>query len=201
MLSANCLYVHTRLLGAPLAAIKKHGRWKSTKMVIEYIEAGRQFKDSAVNVLFDKQSGITYNTIMDRVIIDTNVVISALRSSSGASNLLMTMVGTEKFIPCISVTLILEYEDVIGRHFPKMPKKKKDALLDYLCAVSQHCKVNYLWRPYLNDPGDDMLLELAVSANSKYIITYNQKDFVGVDKFNLQTLTPKEYLMKLGELS
>ncbi len=40
-------------LGAPLAAIKKHGRWKSTKMVIEYIEAGRQFEDSAVNVLFD----------------------------------------------------------------------------------------------------------------------------------------------------
>ena len=40
-------------LGASMPAIQKHGRWKSTRTVFEYIEAGRQFKDSAVNVLFD----------------------------------------------------------------------------------------------------------------------------------------------------
>ena len=39
-------------LGASMPAIQKHGRWKSTKIVFEYIEAGRQFKDSAVNVMF-----------------------------------------------------------------------------------------------------------------------------------------------------
>ncbi len=40
-------------LGASMPAIQKHGRWRSTKTVIEYIEAGRQFSDSAVKVLFE----------------------------------------------------------------------------------------------------------------------------------------------------
>lgn len=39
--------------GAPLAAIQRHGRWQSTQTVLEYVEAGRQFQDSAVHVLFD----------------------------------------------------------------------------------------------------------------------------------------------------
>lgn len=39
--------------GASMAAIQRHGRWRSTKMVIEYIEDGRQFEDSAVKVLFE----------------------------------------------------------------------------------------------------------------------------------------------------
>jgi site-specific recombinase XerD len=37
-------------LGASMPTIQKHGRWRSTKTVLEYIEAGRQFKDSAGNV-------------------------------------------------------------------------------------------------------------------------------------------------------
>jgi len=40
-------------LGASMPAIQRHGRWRSTKTVLEYIEAGRQFTDSAVNVLFE----------------------------------------------------------------------------------------------------------------------------------------------------
>ena len=40
-------------LGASMPAIQRHGRWRSTKTVFEYIEAGRQFTDSAVNVLFE----------------------------------------------------------------------------------------------------------------------------------------------------
>ena len=40
-------------LGASLPAIQRHGRWRSTQTVIEYIEAGRAFADSAVNVLFE----------------------------------------------------------------------------------------------------------------------------------------------------
>jgi integrase len=42
----------TARMGASMASIQKHGRWKSTQTVLEYIEAGREFSDSAVNVLF-----------------------------------------------------------------------------------------------------------------------------------------------------
>ncbi len=138
---------------------------------------------------------------MKKIVIDTNVIISAFRSSRGASNKLMTYIGTNKFLTCISVTLILEYEDVMLRHFPKMSKQKINDFLDYFCAISEQVKINYLWRPHLKDPGDDMLLELAFGSNSRYIITYNKKDFAGIEKFNIEILTPKEFLIILGVLS
>ena len=47
-------------LGASMPAIQRHGRWRSTKTVVEYIEAGRQFEDSAVNVLFGDAAGAKF---------------------------------------------------------------------------------------------------------------------------------------------
>jgi predicted nucleic acid-binding protein len=61
-------------------------------------------------------------------------------------------------------------------------------------------EVFYLWRPFLRDLKDDMVLELAVSGQCETIITYNKKDFVGVDQFGLQVMTPKEFLEAMGEL-
>ena len=55
-------------------------------------------------------------------------------------------------------------------------------------------------RPQLKDPGDDMLLELAVTANCEYIITYNLNDFKGIEKFGVKPVTPKEFLQMIGEL-
>lgn len=40
-------------LGTSMPAIQRHGRWRSTKTVVKYIEVERQFSDSAVNVLFE----------------------------------------------------------------------------------------------------------------------------------------------------
>ena len=67
-------------------------------------------------------------------------------------------------------------------------------ILNFICANSIHNKIYFLWRPYLKDEKDDMVLELAVSSNSEYIITFNQKDFVGADKFGIKIITPKEFL-------
>lgn len=62
---------------------------------------------------------------------------------------------------------------------------------------SQFQKVYFLWRPYLSDPKDDMILELAVAANIKTIVTHNLKDFAGIDKFGVEAITPKEFLERL----
>ncbi len=136
-----------------------------------------------------------------KVIIDTNVVLSALRSLNGASNKLMTLVGTDKFIPCISIGLILEYEDVLSRKLHNLSKNQVKQFLDYICLVSEHTKVHFLWRPTLKDPSDDMLLELAVAARASYIITYNTVDFKGLHKFNMEAIKPRDFLVKVGELS
>jgi predicted nucleic acid-binding protein len=61
-------------------------------------------------------------------------------------------------------------------------------------------KVSSLWRPQLKDPGDDMVLELAVTAGCNYIITYNVNDFKGIENFGIKAITPKEFLELAGEL-
>ena len=62
----------------------------------------------------------------------------------------------------------------------------------------QHYKIYYLWRPFLRDPKDDMVLELAVASNANSIITYNRADFKGADHFGIKVITPKDLLTQVG---
>ena len=137
-----------------------------------------------------------------RIVIDTNVFIAALRSQRGASYRLLTLIDSGKFVVNVSVPLILEYEDAAKRLIGKIALNARDIdhILDYICAVSNQQAVFYLWRPFLTDPKDDMVLELAVSANCDFIVTYNQRDFQGAEKFGIQVATPRELLREIGEL-
>lgn len=137
-----------------------------------------------------------------QIVFDTNVIVSALRSQKGASYKLLMLVGRSNFEINLSVFLLLEYEDATKRLLDQIPLTESDIddILDYLCGVANHQEVFYLWRPFLRDPRDDMVLELAVSAQCETIVTYNKKDFVGVDQFGLQVMTPKEFLDVTGEL-
>jgi len=137
---------------------------------------------------------------MKSIVIDTNVIISALKSRLGASNKLLTFIGTKKFELNISTSLVLEYEDVMKRLLKNFTIEEIDNFLDYVCLESRHIKISYLWRPVLKDPNDELILELAVAAKADYIVTYNAKDFFGVEKFGIKTLTPKEFLQLIGEI-
>ena len=137
-----------------------------------------------------------------QIVIDTSVFIAALRSRQGAAYKLLTLVDSEKFETNISVPLILEYEDVAKRLVGEIALTARDIgnVLDYLCAVANHRTLFYLWRPFLKDPKDDMVLELAVASASTYIVTYNQRDFAGVEQFGIRVVTPKEFLQIQGVL-
>jgi putative PIN family toxin of toxin-antitoxin system len=136
-----------------------------------------------------------------RIVIDTNVIITALKSSKGASNKLLQFFGTDKFVSHISVALIIEYEAVIKRLLPNLRVQEINYLLDYICATSKHTKIYYLWRPCLKNPKDDMVLELAVAAEADFIVTYNLRDFKLAKKYGIKAATSKEILMLLGEVS
>lgn len=43
-----------------------------------------------------------------------------------------------------------------------------------------------------------MVLEVAVAAQSDYIVTFNKRDFQGSEQFGISLLTPQELLVKLG---
>ena len=86
---------------------------------------------------------------MRKIVIDTNVFISALRSRKGASFRLLSMVGTAKFDFCISVPLILEFETVAKRNASSLGLDSSDIddILDYLCLAGNKRHIFYLWRP------------------------------------------------------
>ena len=136
------------------------------------------------------------------IILDTNVIIAALRSKRGASNKLLTPVGTQQFEIHDSVALILEYEAVIQRHREELGLSEDDVsiFIDSLCSMAYHHKIYFLWRPFLSDVNDEHILELAVSAACDYIVTHNTSDFQGTERFGIQAKTPKEFLQIIREV-
>ena len=137
-------------------------------------------------------------TVHQRVVLDTNVLVAALRSNRGTSFRLLSLVGSGRFETRISVPLVFEYEDVLAREEIGIGKKAADDVLDYLCKVSLHQEVHFLWRPFLKDPKDDLVLEVAVASQSAAIITFNDSDFGGVEQFGIRAIRPAAFLEELG---
>ena len=139
---------------------------------------------------------------LTRIVIDTNVYVSGLRSTQGMSHRLLTFLGGRLYRPVVTVPLVVEYEKSLCDPGTKVPFDANDIgkYLDYVCSVSDCRKVHFLWRPYLRDPKDDTVLESAVTGRSEYIVTFNLKDFKGVDKFGVTAMTPADFLRKKGKL-
>lgn len=116
--------------------------------------------------------------------------------------LLMLIGRSDLFEINLSVPLVLEYEDVAKRPglVPALSMQNIDDILDYLCSIARRHTIFFLWRPFLKDPKDDMVLELAVEAQCEYIVTFNRKDFVGSDQFGIAVVTPQEFLRKIGAI-
>jgi predicted nucleic acid-binding protein len=108
-----------------------------------------------------------------------------------------------KFGANVSVPLLLEYEQAAKRLAAEIPLAETDIddILDYLCRTAAHRQVFYLWRPFLRDAEDDMVLELAVAANCPFIVTFNTRNFGGAEQFGIRIVTPKEFLQLIGEQS
>ena len=137
------------------------------------------------------------------VVIDTNVLISALRSKQGASHKLLLLLADDAFTPNVSVPLFVEYESVAKRTglLSGLDSNDINSILDYFLSKSKVRKIFYLWRPFLKDQKDDLVLEVAVESQSEYIITFNTSDFSGCEKFGVKIVTPYEFMKVRGLLS
>ncbi len=136
-----------------------------------------------------------------KIVLDTNILVSALMSQNGSSNkILVWLFENPKKINIVSNTLISEFSDVLNRKeninkFNNLTKQDIESFLDDICLISHHQNINFLWRPFLKDIKDDMILEVAFNGNADYIITNNIKDFDEVtDKFNIKVLTSAQFL-------
>lgn len=139
---------------------------------------------------------------LPQVVLDTNVIVAGLRSRQGSAFRLLMLVGTEAFDIHLSVPLVLEYREVLYRELSNLYISTTDIenLIEFHCSVATRHRIFFLWRPYLPDPKDDMVLELAVTAGCDSVVTYNTRDFVGIEQFGIKAITPGEFLKDLGAL-
>ena len=133
---------------------------------------------------------------MHKIVIDTNILVAALRSKQGASYKLLSELTKGWFKPAVSVPLFLEYEAVLKRPglIPNLTAVDIDNILNYMLSRATLCQIFYLWRPCLKDPQDDMVLELAVQSQSRFIVTFNIKDFRKSELFGITAITPQQFL-------
>ncbi|MCR5023881.1 MAG: putative toxin-antitoxin system toxin component, PIN family [Lachnospiraceae bacterium] len=136
-----------------------------------------------------------------KIVIDTNVLVSGLQSDMGYSHKLLEMLPSDEFDVCISVPLILEYEEQLKKHLPPeiFTEEDIDDFIDYICRIAKKTPIFYLWRPHLKDPFDDHVLELALASQSTYIVTFNKRDFRGTEQYGIHIVNPGEFIRLLEE--
>ena len=135
-----------------------------------------------------------------RVVFDTNILVAAARSKKGTSYALLSAIPSSQFQICLSVGLYCEWLSVLQRHenIPiNLTAEDVHGFLRFLASQAHLQNISFLWRPFLSDTNDDMILELAVAARCPYILTHNVKDFAGSKQFGVQALTPREFLKTL----
>lgn len=132
-----------------------------------------------------------------RIVLDTCVLVAAARSRTGASFKLLSMLPSERFELALTVALYTEWQDVLTRpeHMPPgIGAVEVEGFLSYLVSLAHLQDVYFLWRPFLRDPDDDMVLECAVASGSQMIVTHNIRDFSRALSLNVQAMTPADFL-------
>jgi putative PIN family toxin of toxin-antitoxin system len=139
---------------------------------------------------------------MPRVVLDTDVVVTALRSATGGSNAVLREVAHGRLTPLVTPALFLEYEAVLKRPEQRLVHglglHDIDRFLAGLAAACEAVEVSFQWRPQLSDANDEMVLEAAVNGHAHALVTHNVRDFAkGAERFGLRVLRPGELLKEL----
>ena len=135
-----------------------------------------------------------------RIVLDTSVLVAAAHSRNGASFHIVSMLPAREFEIALTVALYTEWQAVLTRpeHLPSgVTVDATLGFLRYLASVAHLQDVHFLWRPFLRDPDDDMVLECAIASGSQYIVTHNIRDFRRVEQLNVQAITPGDFLKLL----
>jgi predicted nucleic acid-binding protein len=132
-----------------------------------------------------------------RVVFDTSVLVAAARFRNGASFALIFSIPSSRFQICLSIGLYTQWQDVLSRpeHLPV--GQTPAAALRFLRFLAGHARLQdifFLWRPFLSDSGDDMVLELAFAARCLYIVTHNTRDFRGCEQLGVIAINPRDFL-------
>ena len=139
-----------------------------------------------------------------KLILDTDVVVAAMRSPSGASAEIIRLARRGRVTLMVSVALALEYEAVCSRieHqvAAELSEKEVNVFVDTIISLAEPVTMHFLWRPQLRDPCDEMVLEAAINGEVDALVTFNAKDFGDVPgHFGLELLLPRDVIMRMRQ--
>jgi len=134
-----------------------------------------------------------------KVVLNTSVLVAAVRSQRGSSHALLARLPDARFQTVISVALFAEYRAVLLRpeNLLRRTAPQAESFLDFLISTSHLQEVFFRWRPALPDPDDDLILELAAAASCRYIVTHNLRDFRGTERWGIKAVTPGDFLKRI----
>jgi len=137
-----------------------------------------------------------------KIVMDTDTIVAALRSPSGASAELLRCARRGELTLAASVSLFMEYEAVCCRpeHIKAagLDVHQTGIFLDGLAHLMEPVDVHFLWRPQLRDPADELVLEAAVNASAAALLTFNMKHFASAaERFGLFVSQPGPFLRSL----
>jgi putative PIN family toxin of toxin-antitoxin system len=138
-----------------------------------------------------------YACITMKIVLDTSVMVAASRSRRGASFQLVSMLPTPRFQIALTIAMYTEWQAVMTRpeHLPPgVSAEQTLGFLRYLASVAHLQDVHFLWRPFLRDPDDDMVLECAAASRCEFIVTHNMRDFRGIESLKVKAITPADFL-------
>lgn len=129
--------------------------------------------------------------------MDTDVIVAAMRSPTGASAAIVRKVRQGKVVLLASASLAMEYEAVCVRPEHQLAaglsEQEVRIFVDALIAMAEPVKIHYLWRPQLRDPSDEMVLEAAVNGRANLLITFNVRDYrTAPARFGIGVMMPRE---------
>jgi len=137
-----------------------------------------------------------------RLVVDTDVVVAAMRSPAGASAALLALLLKGKVFWLMSVAMALEYEAIcmLAEHRLAANASEREVrnLLAAIFEVIVPVEVHYQWRPQLTDAGDEMVLEAAVNGRADAIVTFNAAHFKAASgRFGIKLWKPAEALREI----
>lgn len=138
-----------------------------------------------------------------RLVLDTDVIVAALRSPTGASAALLEAALDGKVILVANVALVLEYEATCSRAEHRaaagLTASEVATFVDAVAALVEPVQSHFVWRPQLKDPADEMVLEAAVNGGAEAIVTFNRRDFGNIPtRFGVEVALPKDALQKVS---
>ncbi|MEY2942403.1 MAG: hypothetical protein RLY97_417 [Pseudomonadota bacterium] len=137
-----------------------------------------------------------------RLVLDTDVMVAAFRSPSGASAALIESALDGKITLLVSVPVALEYEAVLKRDEHLLATAstidQMDRRIRSIIALCDPVYRAFRWRPQLRDPADEMVLEAAVNGGADMLVTFNQRDFgTAPAAFGMDCLLPRQALERI----